>query len=174
MLRKSWEQWINGTFCKGVFGPEKSLSHVGIWGKICLLLKGIVWLMKSEEREERRTGASGTWRHFWRKDQRRRGIRGPKQRPVWGMPSKGPITVHYGSVLVEKWSIKPNCNTLPYFYRIKTSPIVLQSWYVPNGGKLSKLTHLFEKPSYSLNIVFCNYNYYNAINRFWKNKNKLL
>ena len=35
-------------------------------------------------------------------------------------PSKGPITVHYVSVLVEKSDIKPNCNTLPYFYRIKT------------------------------------------------------
>ena len=24
------------------FGPETALSHVGIWEKICLLLKGIV------------------------------------------------------------------------------------------------------------------------------------
>ena len=43
---------------------------------------------------------------------------GPKQIPVPRTPSKGAITVHYRSVLVEKSVIKPNSNTLPYFYRI--------------------------------------------------------
>ena len=34
------------------------------------------------------------------------------------MLTKGPFTVQYLSVLVERSLIKPNCNTLPYFYRI--------------------------------------------------------
>ena len=45
-------------------------------------------------------------------------ISGPKRDPVQETLTKGPITVQYLSVLVERSLIKPNCNTLPYFYRI--------------------------------------------------------
>ena len=43
---------------------------------------------------------------------------GQQQIPVPRTPSKGGDPVHYLSVLVEKSEIKPNSNTLPYFYHI--------------------------------------------------------
>ena len=66
---------------------------------------------------------------------------GQQQIPVPRTPSKGGDPVHYLSVLVEKSEIKPNSNTLPYFYRIREIK--------------SFVTHITENPpGHLVHIVF--------------------
>ena len=55
------------------FDSERALSYVEIWGKNLFVAEG--YLIDEERKEgERRTRASGTWRHLWRKDHRERNI----------------------------------------------------------------------------------------------------
>ena len=100
----------------------QKIYHPTIESKKAKPIEVVYWICLCEQEPSREGGTESrskwTWRHFWWKDQRRRGICGPKQIPVPRTPSKGAITVHYLSVLVEKSVIKPNSNTLPYFYRI--------------------------------------------------------